>query len=119
QQEEVTQIRSVQEALSNVQYHAPDSSVQVTLSYMDDVLMLDVQDNGIGLASALPPGKGGGYGLTAMRQRVSQVGGSLAVESEPGEGTTVVIQVPIQQMAQPQSAEGEESYETNSRSSRG
>ncbi len=116
---ETTLIRAVQEALANVQKHAQASSVQVTLSYMDDVLMLDVQDNGIGLASAPPPGKGGGYGLTAMRQRVSQVGGSLAVESEPGEGTTVVIQVPIQQMAQPQSAEGEESYETNSRSSRG
>ena len=102
---ETTLIRAVQEALANVQKHAQASSAQVTLSYMDDVVMLDIQDNGIGLENAPPPSKGGGYGLTAMRQRVSQVGGSLTVESEPGEGTTVVIQLPIQQMAQPQSAE--------------
>ncbi len=101
---ETTLIRAVQEALANVQKHAQASSAQVTLSYMDDVLMLDVQDNGIGLENAPPPSNGGGYGLTAMRQRVSQVGGSLTVESEPGEGTTVVIQIPMQQMAQPQSA---------------
>ncbi|MDX1521148.1 MAG: sensor histidine kinase [Anaerolineae bacterium] len=97
---ETTLIRAVQEALANVQKHAQASSAQVTLSYMGDVLMLDVQDNGIGLDSAPPPSTGGGYGLTAMRQRVTQVGGSLTVESEPGEGTTVVVQVPIQQMTQ-------------------
>ncbi|MCL4863338.1 MAG: hypothetical protein KJZ93_28290, partial [Caldilineaceae bacterium] len=116
---ETTLIRAVQEALANVQKHAQASSVQVTLSYMDDLLMLDVQDNGIGLDNAPPPSHGGGYGLTAMRQRVSQVGGSLTVESEPGEGATVVIQVPIQPMAHPQSAQQEDTYETNSRSSRG
>ncbi len=116
---ETTLIRAVQEALANVQKHAQATSTQVTLSYMDDVLMLDVQDNGIGLENAPPPSKGGGYGLTAMRQRVTQVGGSLAVESEPGEGTTVVIQIPIQQMARTQSADEEDSNETNSRSSRG
>ncbi|MEZ4735615.1 MAG: sensor histidine kinase [Caldilineaceae bacterium] len=102
---ETTLIRAVQEALANVQKHAQASSVQVTLSYMDNVLMLDVQDNGIGLDNAPPPSNGGDYGLTAMRQRVSQVGGSLTVESEPGEGTTVVVQVPIQPMARLQSAE--------------
>ena len=116
---ETTLIRAVQEALANVQKHAQASSVQVTLSYMGDLLMLDVQDNGIGLDNALPPSNGGGYGLTAMRQRVSQIGGSLTVESEPGEGTTVVVQLPIQPMAQPQSAEQKDTYETNSRSARG
>ncbi|MEX1019513.1 MAG: sensor histidine kinase [Litorilinea sp.] len=102
---ETTVIRAVQEALANVQKHAQASSAQVTLSYMDDVLMLDIQDNGIGLENASPPGKDGGYGLIAMRQRVTQVGGSLTVESEPGEGTTVVIQLPIRPVAQLQSAE--------------
>jgi signal transduction histidine kinase len=116
---ETTLIRAVQEALANVQKHAQASSVQVTLSYMDDLLMLDLQDNGIGLENAPPPSNGGGYGLTAMRQRVSQIGGSLTVESEPGEGTTVVVQVPMQTMAHPQSTQQEDTYETNSRSSRG
>ena len=66
--------------------------------------MLDVQDNGIVLENAPPPSNGGGYGLVAMRKRVSQVGGSVTVESEPGEGTTVVIQLPIEPVAQPQPA---------------
>ena len=99
---ETTLIRAVQESLANVQKHAQASSAQVTLSYMPDVLMLDVYDNGIGLDQASRPVKGGGYGLIAMRQRVSQVGGSLTIESEPNGGTTVVVQLPIQRMAQRQ-----------------
>ncbi|MEZ4659184.1 MAG: sensor histidine kinase [Caldilineaceae bacterium] len=92
---ETTLIRAVQESLVNVQKHAQASSVRVTLSYMGDTLMLDVYDDGIGLDQAPPPVQGGGYGLIAMRQRVSQVGGTLTIESEPNEGTTVVVQLPL------------------------
>jgi signal transduction histidine kinase len=116
---ETTLIRAVQEALANVQKHAQASAVQVTLSYMGDVLMLDIQDDGIGLDNAPPPSDGGGFGLTAMRQRVSQVGGALTIESEPGEGTTVVVQLPLQPIAQLQSVEKEDPYETYSRSAGG
>ncbi|MBV7334783.1 hypothetical protein KFU94_42400 [Chloroflexi bacterium TSY] len=97
---ETTLIRAIQESLANVQKHAQASSVQVTLSYMVDVVMLDVHDNGIGFSQAPQPTQGGGYGLIAMRQRVSQVGGLLTLESEPNEGTTVVVQLPIQRMTQ-------------------
>ena len=69
--------------------------------------MLDVQDNGIGLENAPPPSKGGGYGLTAMRQRVSQVGGSLTVESDPFNRWLNLNLL------------NKRIYETNSRSSRG
>ena len=94
---ETTLVRAVQEALANVQKHAHATAVQVTLSYMGDVLMLDVQDDGMGLDQATPPTNGSGYGLTAMRQRVTQLGGSLTIESEPDEGTTVVVQLPLRQ----------------------
>lgn len=99
---EVTLLRAIQEGLANVRKHAQASVVQVTLSYMGDVLLLDVQDNGIGMAAAgINEREGqhehiiGGFGLTAMRERVEQIGGSLLIESEPEEGTTLVISIPI------------------------
>ncbi|MCO6450630.1 MAG: sensor histidine kinase [Caldilineales bacterium] len=92
---EVTLLRAVQEALSNVRKHAQATRVNITLSYMDDVVVLDVQDDGVGLQPNSTPGEGG-YGLTAMRERVEQMHGSLLVESRPHEGTTLVIEIPIQ-----------------------
>lgn len=101
---EVTLLRSVQEALANVRKHAQASGVQVTLSYLGDVVILDVQDDGVGFAAAdaeknttpLSPGVSGGFGLVAMRERVEQLGGELLIESEPGEGTTVAVSIPIE-----------------------
>jgi signal transduction histidine kinase len=96
---EVTLLRATQEALANVRKHARAGQVNVTLSYMSDVLTLDVHDDGSGLELAMPTGEGlgikGGFGLIAMRERVEQLGGSLLVESTPGEGTTVVIEIPL------------------------
>ena len=90
---EVTLLRAAQEALNNVRRHASASRVRVTVSYMGDVVVLDVQDDGVGLngAAASP---GGGFGLTAMGERVDGQGGSVDVESEPGEGTTVAVSLP-------------------------
>ncbi len=92
---EVTLLRVAQEALANVRRHAHARDVTVTLSYMEDEVVLDVQDDGRGfdpatLVAAVP---GGGLGLTAMRERVEALGGTLTVESAPGEGATVVAQL--------------------------
>ncbi|MEU4679615.1 sensor histidine kinase [Micromonospora sp. NPDC023737] len=94
---EVTLLRAAQEALANVARHAKASRVGLTLSYMTDVVTLDVRDDGIGFdpdARPAPRQTDGGYGLTAMRQRVTGVGGELTVESEPGGGTAVSASVP-------------------------
>ncbi|MEU8256018.1 sensor histidine kinase [Micromonospora inaquosa] len=94
---EVTLLRAAQEALANVARHAAASRVGLTLSYMADVVTLDVRDDGAGFdinARPAPREPGGGYGLTAMRQRVTRVGGELAVESEPGSGTAISASVP-------------------------
>ncbi|WBB55285.1 sensor histidine kinase [Verrucosispora sp. WMMD573] len=94
---EVTLLRAAQEALSNVARHAAASRVGLTLSYMSDVVTLDVRDDGSGFDVAnrsTTPDQHGSYGLTAMRQRVNRVGGQLAVESEPGGGTAVSASVP-------------------------
>ena len=49
---EVTLLRATQEALANIRKHAQATAVQITLSYIDDVVVLDVQDNGVGAAAA-------------------------------------------------------------------
>ena len=80
--------------LANIHKHAQASEATVTLSYMGDCVMLDVQDNGVGLNGADSNWQGG-FGLTAMRERVEQLGGSLLVESEDREGVTVVVSIPV------------------------
>ncbi|MGB9633498.1 MAG: sensor histidine kinase, partial [Chloroflexaceae bacterium] len=92
---EVTLLRVAQEALANVRKHARATMVTLTLSFMDDALLLDVQDDGVGFVSGVPATvRGdGGFGLTGMRERVARLGGSVSVESAPGEGTTVVVEL--------------------------
>lgn len=85
-------LRVVQEALTNARRHAHAVSVSVTLSYLVDVLAIDIQDDGTGFAPAV---RHTGIGLTSMRERVAALGGLLAVESAPGEGTTVAVTVPL------------------------
>lgn len=92
---EVTLLRAAQETLANVRKHAQATAVQLTLSYMDDVVVLDVQDDGVSFDGAAPSPLSSGYGLQAMRERAEQCGGSVTLESEPGEGTTVVVSIPI------------------------
>ncbi len=96
---EITLLRAAQEALANVRKHARARQVAVTLSYMDDLVVLDVQDDGAGFDPArlweqCADQPAGGFGLQAMRERVAQLGGRLLIESAPGEGTTLVVEVP-------------------------
>jgi signal transduction histidine kinase len=98
---EVTLLRVAQEALANVAKHASASRAGVTLSYMEDVVSLDVRDDGAGFAVAECNGglngetpAAGGFGLIAMRQRVSRLAGQLEIESEPGAGTAVSASLP-------------------------
>jgi signal transduction histidine kinase len=95
---EVTLLRAAQEALTNVRKHARASRAVLTLSYMGDRVALDVLDDGAGFepdGNATAGGASGGFGLPAMRERVEQSGGTLLVESEPGRGTTLVVELPV------------------------
>ncbi|HEY6608822.1 MAG TPA: sensor histidine kinase [Candidatus Limnocylindria bacterium] len=92
---EVALLRTAQEALANVARHAGASRTGLTLSFMGDVVTLDVRDDGIGFSVPEPDAGGGaGFGLTTMRQRIARVAGSLAIESEPGVGTALSARVP-------------------------
>src|SRR5205085_8226231 len=75
---EVALFRAAQEALSNVARHASASRVGLTVTYMDDVVLLDVRDDGVGFDATSTDGDSGGgnrFGLHAMGQRLRQVGG--------------------------------------------
>ena len=84
-------LRAAQEALANVARHAHATRVGLTISYMENEVALDVRDDGVGFDPALTEG---GFGLVAMRQRITALCGTLQVESEPGGGTAVSACVP-------------------------
>jgi len=99
---EVTLLRTAQEALVNVAKHASADRVGLTLSYMEDLVTLDVRDDGVGFdirpryhaRNGSSNGQSGGFGLAAMQQRVEGVAGTLQVESEPRAGTAISASVP-------------------------
>jgi signal transduction histidine kinase len=93
---ELALLRTAQEALTNIAKHANASRVILTLSYMEDLVSLDVRDDGVGFdpSAAGTYRPDGGYGLTVMRERVRRVAGTLEVESEAGVGTALCACVP-------------------------
>lgn len=94
---EVALLRVAQSALGNVTQHAAATAATVTLTLTDESVMLDIVDDGMGFApESIPVGDaGGGFGLPAMRARVTDLGGSLSVESRPGAGTAIGVTVPL------------------------
>ncbi len=92
---EVALLRIAQEALANVARHAGATRAGLTLSFIGDVVTLDVRDDGVGFTVPESDAAGpAGFGLSGMRQRVARVAGSLAIESEPGGGTALSARVP-------------------------
>jgi signal transduction histidine kinase len=96
----VTLLRVAQEALTNCRKHARARQVLITVSYMHNLVTLNVQDDGVGFDPArLRPHSreqdDSGFGLTGMRERVEQLRGALMVESTPGEGCTLMAAVPV------------------------
>ena len=91
-------LRVAQEALANVRKHAAASHVEVTLSYLDDQVVLELRDDGIGFEPASLAGTEGfrsGVGLQAMAERVEELGGTRRIESGRGEGTAIVVELPL------------------------
>ncbi|MEZ0111373.1 signal transduction histidine kinase [Catenulispora sp. EB89] len=104
-----TLVRIAQGALANVAEHAGAERAAVTLTYMEDRVLLDIADDGKGFdpstnrAGDSPSGasnrathSGRGHGLAAMRARTAQLGGTLTVESAPGQGTVISVALPVE-----------------------
>jgi two-component system, NarL family, sensor histidine kinase DevS len=84
--------RITQEALTNVVKHAHANRVSIVLTRRDGSVSAVIEDNGRGFAEE--QGSENGLGLLGMRERVALVDGRLSVESSPGAGTTLSIEVP-------------------------
>jgi PAS domain S-box-containing protein len=98
---ETALFRVAQEALTNVQKHAPSARVMITLRRQNDSVRLQVRDWGPGFnPEKITDGGGPGerLGLSSMRERMALLGGHLEVHSRPGEGTEVVAEIPSVQV---------------------
>lgn len=84
--------RIAQEALNNILKHASATFVQVNLLEEDSSIRLEVIDNGAGFDSELVVE---GIGFCSQRERVKQLGGTLTIQSQPGQGTRVIACVPF------------------------
>ncbi|MCC6075045.1 PAS domain S-box protein [Pseudomonas sp. GCM10022188] len=87
--------RVLQEALTNIMRHAQAQSVEIHLSREADELQLSISDDGVGFDPAQT--RSGSFGLVGMRERVAMFGGSLVLDSRPGQGTTLYVRVPLDQ----------------------
>jgi signal transduction histidine kinase len=90
----VTVYRVLQEALTNIARHANATEVHLSLSRDDDVVAMEIRDNGIGITPE-DHMKPGSHGLQGMMERVRQLGGSITIAGEPGKGTAIEIQLPV------------------------
>lgn len=86
--------RIAQEALNNVRKHAQATKVNLHLILSGRALLMRIEDNGVGfeVPQAETTGK---IGLRTMQERVNELGGTLTITSQPGQGTTILVEVSI------------------------
>jgi signal transduction histidine kinase len=95
---ELMLFRIAQEALTNVRKHSQATKAVVRIDFSDHEIKLTVQDNGKGFK--IPSGVGdltrlGKLGLAGMEERAQLLGGRLTIQSQPGKGTALTVEVPL------------------------
>jgi PAS domain S-box-containing protein len=93
--------RIAQEALTNVAKHSNARKVDVILERRADHVLLIVEDDGVGFDFDDAGARGDGFGLLGMQERAALVGANLQIESTPGEGTTILVRMPVGSPAGP------------------
>jgi ligand-binding sensor domain-containing protein/signal transduction histidine kinase len=83
--------RVTQESLANVARHSHAKRMDISLMYTTNSIQLSLADDGCGFDMNL---KGHGLGLRSMRERVSSIHGTVQIQSAPGQGTRIIVQVP-------------------------
>ncbi len=97
QEIETTVYRVVQEALTNVARHASVSAALVQIWVSDETLNVQVEDEGVGFDMERTAQAGSTFGLLGMQERAILLNGSLAIDSQPGSGTNLHMQLPLDQ----------------------
>jgi two-component system NarL family sensor kinase len=87
--------RVAQEALTNVERHAHARHVTLRLETTPHRISMRIEDDGIGFEASSGEAQGGRYGLVGMNERARLLGGTLRLESAPGEGTHIEIEIPL------------------------
>ena len=86
--------RTAQEALTNISKYAQCSLVQIEISDAEDVLTMEISDNGVGI-SEQEMLKSNAFGIRGLHERAKTVGGWLDVSTKKGVGTSVILSVPL------------------------
>ena len=95
--------RIAQEALHNVVKHAQAGHVAISLQRQKGDVVLVIEDDGCGFDIAETSERigGGRFGLVSMRERAALIGGTIDIETRPGDGTVIVVRAPITEADQP------------------
>lgn len=94
---ELALLRTAQEAVANAARHAAATTITITLSWLGKHVILDVADNGRGFDPATigPRPDRTGLGLTGLRERAAEAGATLDIDTRPGDGTTITLDLPL------------------------
>ena len=98
QDSEIHVYRIVQEAINNVMKHSSANEAAVVIKNRKDVISLSIRDNGRGFdMNSVSPSEPNdlGYGLSGIAERVRILGGTLSIDSKPGKGTILSIEIPV------------------------
>ncbi|MFN2283557.1 MAG: sensor histidine kinase [Anaerolineae bacterium] len=88
-------LRAVAEGLTNVARHAQARHVWVSVQEVEDWLVVEVRDDGVGFDPVAALARAGHYGLIGLRERARLVGGTLDIASRPGDGTRLTLRLPL------------------------
>lgn len=89
---ETALLRISQEAMQNINKHAQAKNVNITFSFMENIFVMDISDDGLGFE---PSKIKNGFGMKTMRDRAKELNGTLTIESERGTGTAIAVSIPI------------------------
>jgi len=89
--------RIVQESLGNIMKHSQATEVRIDIRKTEQAVTLAISDNGCGfsLSDAPPQPDKGGFGLTGLSERARLLGGQFKIQSSPGRGTVVNVEIPL------------------------
>lgn len=93
--EEISIYRIVQESVGNIIKHSNASDASVRIRHGDGRVVIEIEDNGQGFAVDAPDAKRTGLGLVGLKERTQLLGGEISIESAPGKGTRIRVEVRV------------------------